>query len=89
MPRDRRPEFKSQVRINGRVIGLKKGRSKDNFMDFRNEIMDLIVNGAVIGIPMSNVAMRTALRADGQIIAKSHQNTNYEEFELREKACNH
>ena len=88
MPRDRRPEFKSQVRINGRVIGLKKGRSKDNFMDFRNEIKDLIVNGAVIGIPMSNVAMRTALRADGQIIAKSHQNTTYEEFELREEACN-
>ena len=88
MPRDRRPEFKSQVRINGRVIGLPKGSRKDLFINFRDEIKGLIVNGDVIGIPMSNVAMRTALRADGQIIAKSHQNTTYEEFELREEACN-
>ena len=35
MPRDRRPEFKSQVRIKGRAMGVPKGCSKDVLKFFR------------------------------------------------------
>tara|TARA_Y100001968_G_scaffold279402_1_gene275322 strand:- start:43 stop:282 length:240 start_codon:yes stop_codon:yes gene_type:complete len=45
MPRDRRPEFKSQIRIKGRAMGLPKGSSKDIFKFFREIDRDFIAQG--------------------------------------------
>ena len=45
MPRDRRPEFKSQVRIKGRAMGVPKGCSKDVLKFFRSIDRDFIAQG--------------------------------------------
>ena len=72
MPRDRRPEYKSQVRIKGRVIGLKKGWSKDAFMYFHEMHRKFVANGNWIGfMDGPNMASsKAAARADG-LIAKT------------------
>ena len=72
MPRDRRPEFKSQVRIKGRVVGLKKGLSKDVFMSFHEDKRKAVAEGYFIGFidAPCNASSKAAARADG-LIAKS------------------
>ena len=45
MPRDRRPEFKSQIRIKGRAFGIPKGISKELFMFFREIDRTFIAEG--------------------------------------------
>ena len=45
MPRDRRPEFKSQVRIKGRAMGVPKGCPKDVLKFFRAIERDFIAQG--------------------------------------------
>ena len=48
MPRDRRPEFKSLIRIKGRAMSLPKGSSKDVFKFLRFIDRDLIAQGKTV-----------------------------------------
>ena len=32
MPRDKRPQYKKQIRIKSRIVGIPKGMTKDEFM---------------------------------------------------------
>ena len=48
MPRDRRPEFKSQIRIKGRIFDVPSGMSKDVFKFFRWIDRDLITKGMTL-----------------------------------------
>ena len=72
MPRDRRPEFKKQVRIKGRVIGLKKWEDKSAFMYFHNMNREAVEEGKSIGFVdrPCNASAKAAARADG-LIAKT------------------
>ena len=69
MPRDRRPEYKSQVRIKGRVVGLKKGYPKDIFMYFHEMDRKSVADGKWIGFidRPCNASAKAAARADGLI----------------------
>ena len=72
MPRDRRPEFKKQVRIKGRAIGLKKWEDKSSFMYFHNMKREAVKEGNWIGFADRPclASAKAAARADG-LIAKT------------------
>ena len=72
MPRDRRPEFKKQVRIKGRAIGLKKWEDKSAFMYFHNMNRKAVKEGKSIGFVDRPclASAKAAARADG-LIAKT------------------
>ena len=69
MPRDRRPEFKSQVRIKGRVVGIPKGKSKESFMRFHDFQRRAVKEGRLVSFisKPSLAASKAAARADGLI----------------------
>jgi hypothetical protein len=90
MPRDRRPEYKSQVRIKGRVIGLKKGWSKDAFMYFHEMHRKSVADGNWIGFMdgPSTASSKAAARADG-LIAKTDSEHYANRINRRKEMGNH
>ena len=89
MPRDRRPEYKSQVRIKGRVIGLKKGMSKDAFMYFHEMNRKSVADGnwiVFIDRPC-NASSKAAARADGLIAQTDSE--HYANCNHRKEVGNH
>ena len=89
MPRDRRPEYKSQVRLRGRAIGIKKGMSKDAFMYFHDLNRKSFADGMWIGFidRPSLAAQKAAARADG-LIAKT-DSEHYANRPTRQEVRNH
>ena len=85
MPRDRRPEFKKQVRIKGRVIGLKKWQDKSAFMYFHNLSREDVKEGIRIGFADRPclASAKAAARADGLIVK-----TDSEHYENRQISKN-
>ena len=75
MPRDRRPEFKSQIRIKGRVFEIPNGMSKDVFKFFRWLDRDLITKG--IALPQGEEMTRF-------IITNPHYYDEYKRIKSKE-----
>tara|TARA_R100000655_G_C2920878_1_gene182268 strand:- start:151 stop:420 length:270 start_codon:yes stop_codon:yes gene_type:complete len=89
MPRDRRPEFKSQVRLKGRAVGFKKGWTKDAFMYFHDLQRKSVADGMWIGFidRPCNASGKAAARADG-LIAKT-DSEHYANRPTRQEVRNH
>ena len=89
MPRDRRPEYKSQVRIKGRVVGLKKGWPKPVFMYFHEMNRKSVADGKWIGFMNgpNSASSKAAARADG-LIAKT-DSEHYANRINRQEVGNH
>ncbi len=90
MPRDRRPEYKSQVRIKGRVVGLKKGMPKAVFMSFHEIHRKSVADGMWIGFMdrPSLASSKAAARADG-LIAKTDSEHYANRNNRRKEMGNH
>ena len=82
MPRDRKPQFKQQVRIKGRAVGIPQDVPKEDFMYFHNLKRESFKQGYFLGfLDTPNCASRkAAARADG-LISK----TDSEHYELHKK----
>ena len=89
MPRDRRPEFKSQVRIKGRAIGIPKGMPKDTFMYFHEISRKSVADGYWIGFVdrPCNASAKAAARADGLIAQTDSE--HYANRKRKAKERNH
>ena len=89
MPRDRRPEYKSQVRIKGRVVGLKKGMPKAVFMSFHEIHRKSVADGMWIGFidRPCNASSKAAARADGLIAQTDSE--HYANRNHRKEVRNH
>ena len=84
MPRDRKPQFKQQVKINGRVIGIPKGMTKKDFIDWHKLNRDHFNAGTNLRFnkrPLTD-AIKAAARADG-LIPKS-DSEQHEKYSIKD-----
>ena len=84
MPRDRKPNFKKQVKINGRVIGIPDGMTKKDFIDWHKENRVHFNAGTNLGFHKRPAmdAIKAAARADG-LIPKS-DNEHHEKYSIED-----
>ena len=87
MPRDRKPQFKQQVKINGRVIGIPDGMTKKDFIDWHKENRVHFNAGTNLGFRKRPAmdAIKAAARADGLIPKSDSEHHELRQIKDREK----
>tara|TARA_B100001093_G_scaffold60355_1_gene50923 strand:+ start:597 stop:887 length:291 start_codon:yes stop_codon:yes gene_type:complete len=81
MPRDRRPQYKKQIRIKNRTVGIPKGMTKDVFMKVHEFDQNEFEEKGYLFHGRSNneKAYKAAARARG--LNKSSDIENYEHYQ--------